>query len=157
MIRLLTALAVIAALAACGSTPRAAAPDIEVRDAFATEGTTALAVYLRVDNAGGADEIVGAVVDDPDLVVDRITLHRSEERDGLSIMAPTEEIDVAGESSDAVTPESAHLMLEGVDAAVAAGEEIDLRLDLRRSADIAITARVVTADEAIGLLTEGSA
>lgn len=150
-------LAALVAPAGCGGGGGAddgAAPDITVVDAFATEGTMALAVYLDVENPGGADrivdvELVGASAE----LAERVTLHQTAERNGLSIMEPTDAIDVAGGTDEAVTPGGAHVMVEDVARAVTTADVIELTLDLDRSEDIAVDVRVVTADEAIGLLT----
>lgn len=128
-------------------------PRIRVVDAFTMEGTVALAVYLDLANSGGPDEVVGVEVvsglpgDDPE-----VTLHQTARRDGLSIMEPTDAIAVDGDTATALTAAGAHLMLEGISGDVTTGDTITLRVDLRRSDDLVVEVRVVTADEAVELL-----
>lgn len=156
MTRLLTALVLAAgAVTGCGGAASGGPPEVTVVDAFTSQGTTALAAYLEVENPGGADRIVGAELSGPDAdLADDVSLHQTEERDGLSIMRPTDAILIAGGTDDALAFSDAHVMFEGVTIDVAAGDTLALRLDLDRSADIDVTVRVVDSDEAIALLTE---
>ncbi|HEU5148853.1 MAG TPA: copper chaperone PCu(A)C [Iamia sp.] len=148
---------VVVALAACGGgAARAAAPQVAVADAFTTEGTMALAVYLDVENPGGPDRIVGAeLVGESAGLARDVSLHQTAERDGLSIMAPTDGIEVAGGTDDALAPAGAHIMLEDLVEPVSLTTPIRLRIDLDRGDDVTVDVRVVTADEATGLLTGG--
>lgn len=141
------------ALVACAETSPKAASAVVVDDAFTTEGTMAIAVYLDLSNAGGPDTIIGAdLLGQHTGLAKDVTLHQTSERDGLSIMEPTDGIEVAGETDDALAPEGAHLMLEGLSRPVVAGEVIPLRLDLERGADIELEAHALSADEAVGRL-----
>lgn len=158
--RPLATLAVINVLliasAGCGGGSSAAESSrVEVVDAFTTEATTALAVYLDLDNRGKADRILGAeLVRDSVGLATEVTLHQTTERNGLSIMQPADAIDIAGETEGAVSPADAHLMVERLARDVTTDDIVSLRLDLDRAEDITIEARVVTADDAVGLLTE---
>lgn len=145
----------VAGLGACGDEAAGAGPQVAAEDAFVTEGTTALAVYLSLSNPGGPDRIVDVELtgDDADLATD-VTLHQTSERDGLSIMEPTDAIEVAGGTDQALGFAEAHVMLEGVTVQVASPGEVTLRLDLEEGADLDVTARVVGPDEAVALLTE---
>lgn len=141
-------------VAGCGGGTDAAAPSrVAVVDAFTTEGTHALAVYLELANDGGPDEIVGGALlgDDADLA-ERVSLHRRGERDGLATMEPVDALAVPGTGEGALVPADAHLMLEGVGAAVEAGSTLRLHLELRQGADLEVDVRVVTADEAVELV-----
>lgn len=83
-----------------------------------------------------------------------VTLHETAERDGLSIMEPADAIDIAGGTENALAPADAHIMLERLTRKVTTDDVVSLRLDLDRAEDMTIEVRVVTADEAVGLLTE---
>lgn len=143
-------------VAGCGGGSVAAeANRVKVIDAFITEGSMALAVYLDLDNHGRADRIVGAdLVGDSAGLAAKVTLHQTAERDGLSIMEPTDGIDIAGETDGALRPGDAHIMLEDVSREVTTDDLVSLRLDLDRAEDMTIEIRVVTADDAVALLTK---
>ncbi|QYG94336.1 copper chaperone PCu(A)C [Iamia sp. SCSIO 61187] len=83
-----------------------------------------------------------------------MTLHQTAERDGLSVMEPTDGIDIAGETDGALRPGDAHIMLEDVSREVTTDDLVSLRLDLDRAEDMTIEIRVVTADDAVALLTK---
>lgn len=140
--------------AACAEAAPQGASAVVVDDAFTTEGSMAIAVYLDLSNSGGADTIVGAeLAGQHEALAKEVSLHQTSERDGLSIMAPTDGIEVAGETDEALAPGGAHLMLEDLSRPVVAGEVIQLRLDLERGADIELEAQALSADEAVGRLT----
>ncbi len=143
----------LVALLAAGRGATAPPSDVTVSDAFTTEGSTALAVYFDLANGGGGDAIVGAEVVGAVGAVDRVTLHQRGERDGLTIMEPTDAIDIAATSDHALVPAGAHVMLEGLAAPVEHDDVVRLRLDLRRGDDVEVDVRVVTADEAVALTT----
>ncbi|WCO67991.1 copper chaperone PCu(A)C [Iamia majanohamensis] len=147
---------VLLASTGCGEGSAADGPArAEIVDAFTTEATTALAVYLDLDNDGGDDRIVGAdLVGDSAGLAAEVTLHETAERDGLSIMEPADAIDIAGGTENALAPADAHIMLERLTRKVTTDDVVSLRLDLDRAEDMTIEVRVVTADEAVGLLTE---
>lgn len=149
---------IVAVVAACGGQAQASESQIEVVDAFTTDASMALAVYLDLDNPGGADRIVGAeLVGDSAGLARDVSLHQTAERDGLSIMEPTDAIEVDGGTDDALDPAGAHVMLEDLSRPVAVDDVVEMRLDLDHGDDLAVSVRVVTADEATGLLVgEGS-
>lgn len=151
---MLAAIVLVAALTGCGREAASAAESqVEVVDAFTTEGTMALAVYLDVENPGGPDRIVGAeLVGESAGLARDVSLHQTAERDGLSIMEPTDGIEVAGGTEDALDPTGAHIMLEDLEEPVSFDTPVRLLLDLDRGADVTVDVRVVTADEATGLL-----
>lgn len=151
---LVGAAVLVVTLAACAEDAPATASAVVVEDAFTTEGTMAVAVYLDLSNSGGADTIVGAeLAGQHASLAKEVSLHQTSDRDGLSIMEPTDGIEVAGETDEALAPEGAHLMLEDLSRPVVAGEVIPLRLDLERGADIELEAHALSADEAVGRLT----
>lgn len=143
------ALVFAALLSGCGAPARGAGPDVAVEDAFSTAGSGALAVYLDLSNAGGADEIVGAELLGVD--AEGVSLHRTSERDGLSIMEPTDEIAVPS-GTDSLEPKDAHLMLTGIGEDLKPGQTLSMRLSLRRSGSLPVEVRVVGSDEAVRLL-----
>lgn len=118
-----------------------------VRDAWTTPGDSAVAVYLTIDNRGGADELIGASSDgaagvqlmgaDVDMVADG-------NGDGgpgalrLDLPAgPTE-----------LRPGGHHLMLVGLAAPLTEGSTVPLRLDLREAGPVRTMVEVVGPDEA---------
>ena len=126
---------------------------MEVVDAFTAEGEDAVAVYLELRNRGGADSIVGAVATGPPSLADaKVTLHQTTTREGLSIMEPTDAIDVEADAEDALAAADAHIMITGFDASLRAGAELGIRLDMRRGDDVSTDVRVLSPDEATALL-----
>lgn len=133
----------------------AAPPAVEVLDAYTIPGEGSLAVYLTLGNAGGDDAIVGARLRDGAAPrVERITLHRTVERDGRTTMRPAERLEVPGGSATALGPGGGHLMLEGMTSPVALGDSLELTVELDRSGPVDVTVTVVTADEALARLRE---
>jgi copper(I)-binding protein len=145
-IALALAVALALALTAACSTSEQAAPDIEIVDAFMTPGDSTIAVYLTISNGGGPDEIIGAESSD---VTELVTLHQAKQRDGLSVMEPTATIVVGGNSTTALNPGKAHLMLEALARPYDVGDEIPLEVTFERSGVITTTVQVIGADEAL--------
>lgn len=148
-----TAVAGLLALsAACGSGPEAA-PEITVLDAFTIPGEQSLAVYLTLANDGGSDRIVGAELAGGDTGrAQRITLHETVERQGLSVMQPVDHISIPAGTRTALEPGGGHLMLEGLVGAVALGDTLTLTIRFDRSEPLTATVRVITVDAALDRL-----
>lgn len=151
---LITAGWLAAVVVACADASPQTASAIVVDDAFTTEGSMAIAVYLDLSNAGGPDTIVGAELLGRHMsLAEDVSLHQTTDRDGLSIMEPTDRIEVGGETDEALAPGGAHIMLEGLSRPIVAGEVIPLRLDFERGADVDVEARALSADDAVGRLS----
>lgn len=126
-------------------------PDIAIVDAFMTPGADSAAVYLTIANDGGADDITGA--DSPGNA-GSVTLHQSVDRNGLSVMEPADEIEVAGQSTTALDPGKAHLMLEELTRSYEVGDELQLDVTFAKSGTIRTVVQVIEADEALDRLVE---
>lgn len=138
-------------LASCGAS--AAEPDLRVVDAFTIPGDRSIAVYLQIDNAGGADRIVDvAVTDDDGDLARSVSLHRTVERDGLAVMEPVDGLTVAADSRTALMPGRGHVMIEGLQRPIAPGDRLTLTVHFDRSPTTEVTVRVITVDEAMAAL-----
>lgn len=148
--RRLIAVLIAFTLGACGfgCTSAQAAPQLEVVDAFATPGSDTVAVYVQIANAGGPDELTGATVLRP-WSADAVTLHQTRNSNGLSTMVPVEAIEIAGDGPTSLGPGQAHLMLEGLDAPLALGDELRLRLTFHTSAPQVVTVNVIDPADAL--------
>lgn len=121
---------------------------VRVIDAFATPGQEAVAVYLRLSNAGGSDDIVGAsVAGFPS--AQQVTLHKAKDRDGLSVMVPTDRIQVPARGESALGPGDAHLMLEGVSVPLDAGDGLQLVVEFDRAGPAEIDVEVIPLTDAL--------
>lgn len=148
VVRALVVLTAIATATACTGTEPA--PEVRVVDAFTIPGDTALAVYLVLENGGGADHLVGAsLAGDDAALAARITLHATEDRGGLSTMVPAERIRVRADEATALGPGGGHLMLEGLTRPVELGDELALTLVFDRGGPMATTVQVIEADAAM--------
>ncbi len=124
-----------------------------VLDAYAPESSRIAAVYLTISNAGGRDRLVGASTG----VAERVTLHRTERRDGLVRMVPVEGFDLEGDSTLVLEPTSAHLMVEQLAGDLHAGESLDVRLRFERAGEVRTVVRVVDLDELVRRVESGPA
>ena len=97
-------------LAACDQQP---APDLNIRDGWAratAEGQTAGAIYLTIDNKGGADRLVGVSTDQAAMAM----LHENATVNGVSQMRMLDGVDVPANGQVALAPGGKHIMLEGL-------------------------------------------
>jgi len=133
-------------------------PAVSVVDAYTIPGEGSLAIYLTLANEGGGDDIVGAALSGPDEGrAERITLHRTVARDGLSTMTPADRLPVAAGARTALEPGAGHLMVEGLQGAVELGDTLQLTLELDRSGPLEATVEVVTVEEALDRLADAEA
>lgn len=119
-----------------------------VRDAWTTPGDSAVAVYLTIDNRGGADELIGASSDG-----------------AAAVQLMGADVDMAGDGGGVdggpgalrldlptgpteLGPGGHHLMLVGLTAPLTAGSTVPLRLDLREAGPVRTLVEVVGPDEA---------
>src|SRR5690606_28452389 len=127
---LAVALAVGLGVAACAAGADEP-PEVTVVDAYTIPGEGSLAIYLALANEGGGDHIVGASLTGADRGrAEEISLHRTVERAGLSIMEPTERLAVPGDTRTALEPGGGHLMVEGLADEVVLGDQLELVIEL---------------------------
>ena len=111
--------------------PTFAAEDatIHINNAWAAETPpTAMAgaVYLDFINAGAADRLIGAAVDDA--VAGKVELHTTVLEETVMRMREVEAIDLAAESTTTLGPGGLHIMLIDLQQPLRAGESFSLTL-----------------------------
>ncbi|MCC6245596.1 MAG: copper chaperone PCu(A)C [Gemmatimonadaceae bacterium] len=95
--------------------------------------------YLTVTNTDTADvTIVGA----ESARANTTTLHESSEHDGMMHMMPKTSIRVPKDSTVRMTPGGLHVMLEGLTAALHAGDSLSVTLLLQDGRRIPVPVRV---------------
>ena len=147
--------ALVVLLGACSGATRA--PEVRVVDVFATAGSEAAAAYLVLDNTGGEDELVGAELRGADADLARaVTMHTTEERDGMSVMIPADSIGVRADGRTELVPGGGHLMLEGLRRPIEPGQRLQMRLLLDRSDPLDVEAEVVAVEDALERAEQGS-
>ena len=117
-----------------------------VRDAWTTPGDSAVAVYLTIDNRGGADQLIGASTDRAATVQLMDGGVDMSEGDG-SRGGAAPRLDLPTGATE-LGPGGHHLMLVGLSAPLAAGDTVPLRLDLREAGLVRTEVEVVTPGEA---------
>lgn len=137
------ALGVIAA-GACGES---APPELTVQDGFTIAGSGTVAVYLDIGNDGAQDRLVGA--DLPSSKGASVSLHRTTERGGRSVMEPVDAITLPAHDKEALRPRDAHLMVEGLTDDLATGDQIIVRVHFERSEARDVDIDVLPVDEAL--------
>jgi copper(I)-binding protein len=122
-----------------------AGPDgVEVTEAWAAPSTTALAVYLGIDNGGADDRLVAASSD----VAGSVSLMGSGTGLGHTSSDGAVPADLAvPEGTTELRPGESHLMFEGLDHALAAGDRFPLRLTFERAGAVDVEVEVLTWDE----------
>ena len=131
------------ALAACS---KPAAPDLEIRDGWAratAEGQTAGAIYLTIDNKGGADRLVGVSTDQAALAM----IHDNQTVNGVSQMRMLEAVDIPANGQVVLAPGGKHVMLEGLRGELVKGYSFELQLTFDRSGQKVVPVTVVGASE----------
>lgn len=111
--------------------PRTASgPAVTVTDAvMGANDDDVVAVYLVIRNDGPEDRLVD--VTSPD--AERVSLHLTETRNGLSIMQTTDAVDVPAGGEVRFDPGASHLMAEHTHAPATVGSVIRLSLHFERS------------------------
>lgn len=134
---------VLALLAACGQGGDA---NIEVNDAWArpTRGDAPGAVYLTIENKGGKDDRLVAVMTDHAAMA---MVHQTEMSNGVARMRMAGEINVPAGTSVKMIPGGTHIMLEGLRTPLQKGDSFPLVLKFRDSGDERIDVQVTDADE----------
>jgi copper(I)-binding protein len=138
MTRSLSILAMLL-LAACGQEEAA---EIELSRAWArpTAGQAPGAVYLTIDNQGGADDrLTGAFTDRAAMAM----VHQNDVADGIAKMRMAGEINIPAHDRIEMRPGGTHVMLEGLRAPLKTGEDFDLVLRFRSSKDQTVKVTVL--------------
>ena len=132
----------LALLAACGQGGEA---NIEVSEAWArpTRGDAPGAVYVTIENKGGEDDRLVAVMTDHAAMA---MVHQTEMSDGVARMRMAGEINVPAGNSIKMVPGGTHIMLEGLRTPLRTGDSFPLVLKFRESGDEKVTVRVADAD-----------
>jgi copper(I)-binding protein len=128
-------------LSACGGGGGAGTAQIELSDAAigATDSTIA-AMYLTVSNQGdGADALVAAKCS----CAGAITLHLTDDSDGISRMVGTDRLEIEPGGSVTLDPAGSHLMLERLRNPLVEGTTVEVRLEFDRSEPHTIEVPVV--------------
>ena len=133
----------LALLAACGQGGDA---DIEVSNAWArpTRGDAPGAVYVTIENKGGEDDrLIGVMTDHAAMAM----VHQTELSNGVARMRMAGEINIPAGHSIKMVPGGTHIMLEGLRTPLRTGDDFQLVLKFRSSADENVTVHVAEADE----------
>ncbi|MBS1838549.1 MAG: copper chaperone PCu(A)C [Actinobacteria bacterium] len=107
--------------------------------AVGATGATDTAAYLTIENHGAADRLVG--VTSPDGA--RVTMHRTDTSGGASTMVSADSLDVPARSSLRLDPGGSHLMVEGLPAAIRAGDRVRLHLTFEHAPPVDVVAPAV--------------
>lgn len=143
-----------AAKATTAASPAAspAAAAVRVRDAWArsTAGNPDenSAVYLVVENPGGADRLSGASISPP--ISRTVELHVTEMTNGQMAMRPVEGWDVPPTGMLELKPAGNHVMLIGLTRQLKVGDTISLTLKFQKAGEIKVDAPVRDAAAAAG-------
>lgn len=122
-------------------------PDIGINDphAYATTAKNG-AVFLMIDNRGGADTLTGASGD----VARVIEIHETAMEGGVMSMRPMTQIDIPAKGHVDLAPKGYHIMLLDLKAPLAAGNNFDLTLHFKKSGDMTFPVVVTPPGQAPG-------
>jgi copper(I)-binding protein len=141
------------AVKSAATTTSTPAAGVRVRDAWArsTPGNPDenSAVYLVVENPGGADRLIGATV--TPAISRTVELHVTEESGGTMVMraVPGWDVPPAGGSLE-LKPGGNHVMLIGLNRQLKAGDTLSLTLKFEKAGDVRVDAPVRDAAAAAG-------
>ena len=142
--RVAPAVAALFLLACDAQAPRA--PDIAIENGWAREiapGQATAAVYLTIVNRGDGDD---RLVDVESRAAAEAMLHSASSADGIARMRPIEGgLDIPARARVELKPAGTHIMLEGLDRPLRAGQTVDVELRFARSGRRSIAVRVVPA------------
>lgn len=152
LVALLLAACAPLALGACGSAESSAQeatptteldPTLSVADATidwpANPSTAAVRMVVR-NGTGSSDALVG--VSSP--IAGAATVHRSEVDDeGRSVMTAQPRLEIPARSSVTFEPNGLHVMLTGITADLAVGDEVPLTVTFEDAGDVTVSATVI--------------
>ncbi len=101
-------------------------------------GQTTGAGYLKLDNRGGADRLLGARTER----AERVELHEMWMEADVMRMRQRDAIDVPAGGRVELKPGGAHLMLVGLKAPLAVGEKFPLTLTFEKAGPVEVTVNV---------------
>jgi periplasmic copper chaperone A len=130
-------------LASCGDQ---GSSQIEVSNAWSrpTRGQAPGAIYLTIENKGGeADRLTGAFTDHAAMAM----VHQNEVVNGVARMRMAGEINIPAHDRIEMKPGGTHIMLEGLRAPLKTGDDFDLVLKFRASADQTVKVTVRKPDD----------
>jgi copper(I)-binding protein len=116
--------------------------EITVRDAFLgeTEQGAAAALYLTIEQDGGADRLIGVTTDVSDIVgVMPATMDMTEALTDRSVDEP-----IGGDSTLRYSPGDEHLMVIAVSRTLVAGDEIAVTLEFEDHEPVTVLAETLT-------------
>lgn len=120
---------------------------VEVSEAWAAPSTTALAVYLGIDNGGADDRLVAASSD----VAGSVSLMGSGTELGHSSADGAVPVDLPiPTGTTELLPGESHLMFEGLDHPLEAGDRFALELTFERAGTVDVEVEVLTWDDVAG-------
>ena len=141
MIRIFPILATIA-LAACGEP---AHPDIAVTGAWAREtaqGQKSGATYASIRNSGDrADQLIAVTTDRAAMPM----IHSTTSENGIARMRMLQSLDVPAGGSVELSPGGTHVMMEGLNAPLRAGEPFQMTFRFKYSGDLVVPVKVEAA------------
>ena len=118
---------------------------IRVHTAWVNPITSSAAIYLTIDNDGGADRLTGIDAKG----VGTVTLHDSSNDGGVMRMRALTGIAVAGHGQTMLAPMSRHAMIEPLARPLRPGDEAMLTLHFERQGDVEATAAIHRLGEAM--------
>jgi copper(I)-binding protein len=123
--------------------------DIAIATAYATASAAPemSSVYFTVINRGGVEDTLLAVRS-----VGTAELHTVETHDGLSSMVPVAALPVPGHTCVILKPGSYHVMLRRLPTPLAAGDSIDVSLDMALAGTLEMRIPVLTYTDVVELV-----
>lgn len=109
------------------------APDIAINEpyAFATNGVNG-AVFLTIENTGGADTLLSATTN----AAATVEIHETTMNDGVMTMRKIDSLAIPAGENISLEPRGLHIMLMGLTAPLVAGERFDLSLNFDKSGEM---------------------
>ncbi len=130
MNKLFIAFLLILTLAGCAAAPTSSGPDIKIVNAYARAAMPTGAVYLELQNTGGAaDTLLSAASD----AAQAVELHESKMEGDMMSMQPVEKIEVPAGGTVALKPGGLHIMFIGLEKEWKAGDKINVTLNFEKS------------------------
>jgi copper(I)-binding protein len=139
-------LAVAGALAGCSGGGGGDRPDLRVGDAWAAQAEDVAAVYLRIDNDGDADRLVGASTAAAGTVG---VMTESSAAPGAHEGAEGRVDMAVPPGTTELAPGAGHVMLGALAAPLEPGDTVELTLDFEDAGERAVQVEVLGWDEAV--------
>ena len=133
LVALLLGLAVVAAQCASDSPaqPQNSNPDLMIMEPYARATIPNGAVYMKLVNQGGTDDVLLSAASD---MASAVELHESKlDENGVMKMGPVPNIPVPAGGSATLEPGGLHVMLIGLKKELAVGDKFNLTLNFEKS------------------------